>query len=88
MNVDKVSIIKDITDRQSIIEGYKRTGYLDRDKAIDLIYRKRVEDPEMLSATLQVQAVSRTVPLEMAPDEGLIQDLLLQIAVLSKELQE
>ena len=88
MNVDKASIIKDITDRQSIIDSYEQTGSFDRDKAIDLIYRKRFEDPKMLSATLQVQAVSKTVPLEMAPDEGLIQDLLLQIAVLSKELQE
>ena len=34
---DKTSILKDISDREQIILEYRRTGLLDRDKAIEKI---------------------------------------------------
>ena len=80
---DIASIRKDIQERQQIINEYKMTRRLDRDKAISKIMELRTTNMEVLTVTLANQT---SIPLSNAPDEMLLNDLQMQINMLNAEL--
>ena len=77
------SIRKDIQERQQMINEYKMTRRLDRDKAISKIMELRTTNMEVLTVTLANQT---SIPLSNAPDEMLLNDLQIQINMLTAEL--
>ena len=80
---DIASIRKDIQERQQIINEYKMTRRLDRDKAISKIMELRTTNMEVLTVTLANQT---SIPLSNAPNEMLLNDLQMQINMLNTEL--
>lgn len=82
---DKVNALKDISDRQQLIQDYRRTGYLDRQKAINKIMELRYTDGEVAAITI-ANNTPQSIPLVSAPDQGLVSELELQIAILSKKV--
>lgn len=82
---DKVNALKDIADRQQLIQDYRRTGYLDRQKAIDKIMELRYTDKEV--ATIAMKSITpQSTTIFSAPDQSLVSELELQIAILSKKV--
>ena len=77
------SIRKDIQERQQMINEYKTTRRLDRNKAISKIMELRTTNMEVLTVTLANQT---SIPLSNAPDEMLLNDLQMQINMLTAEL--
>lgn len=77
------SIRKDIQERQQMINEYKMTRRLDRDKAISKIMELRTTNMEVLTVTLANQT---SIPLSNAPNEMLLNDLQMQINMLNAEL--
>ena len=77
------SIRKDIQERQQMINEYLMTRRLDRDKAISKIMELRTTNMEVLTVTLANQT---SIPLSNAPDEMLLNDLQMQINMLTAEL--
>ena len=80
---DIASIRKDIQERQQMINEYKMTRRLDRDKAISKIMELRTTNMEVLTVTLANQT---SIPLSNAPNEMLLNDLQMQINMLNAEL--
>ena len=80
---DIESIRKDIQERQQMINEYKTTRRLDRNKAISKIMELRTNNMEVLTVTLANQT---SIPLSNAPDEMLLNDLQMQINMLTAEL--
>ena len=87
MSAHKLKIIKDIADRTAIVDRYYRTHTVDRDYIIKLIQDKKMEDPQILFSSAQVQAVIGSTPYEKVTDENLIKEVELQIAILQDELK-
>lgn len=77
------SIRKDIQERQQMINNYMNTRHLDRNKAISKIMELRTTNMEVLTVTLANQT---SIPLSNAPDEMLLNDLQMQINMLTAEL--
>jgi hypothetical protein len=77
------SIIKDINERQQMINEYMNTKHLDRGKAIFKIMELRATNIEVLTVTLANQT---SIPLSNASDEMLLNDLQMQIIMLRTEL--
>ncbi len=77
------SIKKDIQERHQMINEYQMTRRLDRDKAISKIMELRTTNMEVLTVTLANQT---SIPLSNAPDEMLLNDLQMQINMLTAEL--
>ena len=82
---DKASIQKDIDDRMQIINHYRTTGQLDRIKAIEKIQELRIKDKAVASVTTARLVVS-SIPASQASDQAVIDELQLQIGVLTAEL--
>ena len=80
---DIASIRKDIQEREQMINEYQMTRRLDRDKAISKIMELRTTNMEVLTVTLANQT---SIPLSNAPDEMLLNDLQIQINMLTAEL--
>lgn len=80
---DIASIRKDIQERQQMINEYKMTRRLDRDKAISKIMELRTTNMEVLTVTLANQT---SILLSNAPNEMLLNDLQMQINMLNAEL--
>ena len=76
---------EDISDRQQLIQDYRRTGYLDRQKAINKIMELRYTDGEVAAITI-ANNTPQSIPLVSAPDQGLVSELELQIKILSKKV--
>ena len=84
-NCEKASILKDIDDRMQLIQSYRQTRYLDRDKAIDLIQRLRLFDKDVAMITVERLAVSST-PFTEASDQGIVDELVMQVGILTAKL--
>ena len=82
---DNASIQKDIDDRMQIIQHYQRTGQLDRPKAIEKIQELRIKDNDIAAVT-SVRLAASSVPASQASDQVIIDELLLQIRVLTGKL--
>ena len=64
---DRLSITKDIVERQNIIRQFQITGFLDRNDAIKKIESIQVTDAELALATIAKQAQSGSVDLTEPP---------------------
>lgn len=85
--MDTVSLVQDISERQNIIEKYRKTGDLDRKDAITKILKLRGTDREVLLATSARLALS-AIPFEHCSDEQIIAELKMQAEILAGKLQE
>lgn len=79
---DRASMLKDISDREQMINNFRRTGYLDRDKAIQKIQELRLSDTDVGAATTARLATSST-PFSQVSDQGIIAELQMQLEILS-----
>ncbi len=79
---DRASMLKDISDREQMINNFRRTGYLDRDKAIQKIQELRLSDTDVAAATTARLAISST-PFSQVSDQGIIAELQMQVEILS-----
>lgn len=79
---DRASMLKDITDREQMINNFRRTGYLDRDKAIQKIQELRLSDTDVAAATTARLSISST-PFSQVSDQGIIAELQMQLEILS-----
>ncbi len=79
---DRASMLKDISDREQMINNFRRTGYLDRDKAIQKIQELRLSDTDVAAATTERLAISST-PFSQVSDQGIIAELQMQLEILS-----
>ena len=85
--MDTVSLIQNISERQNIIEKYRKIGELDRKDAITKILKLRGTDREVLLATSARLALSAT-PFEQCSDEQIIAELKMQAEILIGKLKE
>ncbi len=74
--------MKDINERQSIIDKYYRYGISDRDEAIRKIIELRITDFSV-AAFYRLQSTQSQIKLEEASDLQLVKELETQIAILS-----
>ena len=79
---DRASMLKDISDREQMINNFRRTGYLDRDKAIQKIQELRLSDTDVATATTARLSISST-PFSQVSDQGIIAELQMQLEILS-----
>lgn len=84
---DYSSLLKDIQERQDIINKYNTYGYLDRNDAINKIKELRITDKKVMTATAAELAV-RSVPFNQASNETIIAELQMQIDILKAEFAE
>ena len=80
--INNLSNLKDINERQSIIDKYYRYGILDRDEAIRKIIELRITDFSV-AAFYELQSTQPQIKLEEASDLQLIKELETQITILS-----
>lgn len=85
-NFDKLSVVKDIAERQSIIHKFETTGFLDRNEAINKVTSLQITDAELLTATKLKQAASGCVNLYQADDNTIISNLQFQVDFLISKL--
>lgn len=79
---DRASMLKDISDREQMINNFRRTGYLDRDRAIQKIQELRLSDTDVAAATTARLSISST-PFSQVSDQGIIAELQMQLEILS-----
>lgn len=84
---DRLSLEKDIIERDRIIEQYKLFGYLDRADAIDKIKELRATDLEVATVTA-AKLAKGSIPFEQCPNDQIISELILQRNILKTKLSE
>lgn len=84
-NYDRASMLKDISERKQLIDEYRSTGYLNREKSIRKIQELRLTDSDVSAATSIRLATSRT-PFAQATDEAIAAELQMQIDILSMKM--
>lgn len=84
---DKEKLIKDIADRNFIINQYKLTGSIVRAEAIRKINELRISDKVVATITA-TKLSSYSVPFDCATDEQIIEELKMQVDILNAELLE
>lgn len=85
-NFDKFSVAKDIAERQNLIRQFEKTGFLDRNEAINKITSLQITDAELLTATKLKQVASGSVNLYQADDNTIISNLQFQVDFLIAKL--
>ncbi len=83
---DKLSISKNIAEREKIVYQFQTTGFLDRNDAIKKITSIQITDAELALATKAKQAVSGSVNLYQVDDNLIISNMLFQIDFLKAKL--
>ena len=83
---DKLSIAKDIVEREKIIYRFLTTGFLDRNDAIEKIKTTQLTDADLALATMTRQAASGSVDLHKADDNLIIANMQFQIDFLKAKL--
>lgn len=83
---DKMSITKDIIERERIICQYQTTGFLDRNDAIEKIISIQNTDAEIALSTKLKQAESGSVDLYQADNNLIIANIQFQIDILKAKL--
>ena len=82
---DKVSLIKDIREIDSIVFNYQRYGSLDRNEAIRKIQELRITDKDIAAATAARLATSST-PFSQSTNDQIVGELLMQRNILQAKL--
>lgn len=85
--LDKLSLTKDIAERDRIIEEYNFFGVLDRADAIDKIKKLRATDLEIATVTA-AELTKGSVPFEQCSNDQIINELILQRNVLNAKLSK
>lgn len=83
--MDKESLIKDINERDDIIQNYRITRSLDRDNAIRKIMELRKTDDDIWRVAMIQTALSPMSPYQ-ATNEQIVNELIIQNAVLKAKL--
>lgn len=84
-DLEKIRIGVEIVKRESIIENYIQTGFLDRKTVIDLIKNLKETDIDVKAAFLNEMQLG-TIDLNIAPNNTLIFNLQIQLVVLETKL--
>ena len=83
---DKISVTKDITERENIICQFKTTGFLNRREAIEKITSLQFTDSDIAIATVAKQAQCGSVDLYHADNNLIITNIQFQIDFLKAKL--
>lgn len=84
---DKISIEKDIAEREQIIVNYKYTRKIDREDVINKIKELRSKDAKVAVITMPKNQTD-FIPFECVTDEMLVMELDRQRKILYEELLE
>lgn len=76
---DKLSLTKDIIEREKIVYQFRTTGFLDRNDAIEKINSIQITDIELAAATAVKQVQFGSVDLYQANDNLIIANMQFQI---------
>lgn len=83
---DKMSITKDIIERENIICQFQTTGFLDRNEAIEKMKALQLTDADMAFATVAKQTQCGSVNLYQADNNLIITNMQFQIDFLKAKL--
>lgn len=83
---DKLSLTKDIIEREKIVYQFQTTGFLDRNDAIEKIKSIQFTDIELATATVAKQVQFGSVDLHQADDNLIIANMQFQIDFLKAKL--
>ena len=83
---DKMSVTKDIIERENIIRQFQTTGFLDRNEAIEKIMSLQFTDADMAIATAAKQTQCGSVDLYQADNNLIIANIQFQIDILIAKL--
>lgn len=83
---DKMSITKDIIERENIVHLFETTGFLDRNEAIEKILSLQHTDADMAFATVAKQTQCGGVDLYQADNNLIIMNIQFQIEILKAKL--
>ena len=78
---DRSSLLKDISERNQLLQDYQRTGWLDRDKAIRKIRELRATDIKVATAAAMTPARNQ-IPFDQASDQMIANELQGQLEYL------
>ena len=79
---DKISITRDIIERENIIRQFQTTGFFDRNKAIEKIMSLQLTDADMAIATVAKQKQCGGVDLYQADNNLIIANIQFQVDIL------
>ena len=82
---DIASLVKDIVERDRLINTFQCLGCLDQNDAIHKIQELRVRDKEVAEAT-SVQLAVSSVPFRIATNEQIVGELIMQRNILQAKL--
>ena len=83
---DKLSLAKDIVERENIVYQFQTTGFLDRNDAIEKIKSIQFTDIEFAAATVAKQVQFGSVDIYQADDNLIIANMQFQIDFLKAKL--
>ena len=83
---DKLSLAKDIAEREKIVYQFQTTGFLDRNEVIKKITSLQLTDAELVLATKAKQKASGSVDLYQVDDNLIISNMRFQIDFLKAKL--
>jgi len=83
---DKLSLTKDIIERENIVYQFQTTGFLDRNYAIEKITALQITDAELALATKAKQEASGSVSLYQVDNNLIITNIQFQIDFLKAKL--
>ena len=83
---DKLSLAKDIIERENIVYQFQTTGFLDRNDAIEKIKSIQFTDIELAIATVAKQVQFGSIDLYQADNKLIITNILFQIDFLKAKL--
>lgn len=83
---DKLSLAKDIVERENIVYQFQTTGFLDRNNAIEKIKSIQITDVELATATVAKQVQFGSVDLYQADNNLIITNMQFQIDFLKAKL--
>lgn len=83
---DKLSLTKNIIERENIVYQFQITGFLDRNDAIEKIKSVQLTDVELATATVAKQVQFGSVDLYQANNELIITNIQFQIDFLKAKL--
>ena len=83
---EKRSLLKDILEREKIVDQFQATGYLDRNDAIEKIISLQITDGEVAAATAIKKVQCGSVDLYQADNRLIITNIQFQIDFLKAKL--
>ena len=83
---DKLSLAKDIAERENIVYQFQMTGFLDRNEVIKKITSLQLTDAELALAIKAKQKASGSVDLYQVDDNLIISNMRFQIDFLKAKL--